>query len=170
MPAARLALGWAVLWLGLLAGPGVGGAFHQCDPAEAERVRTNLGDITEASKCPEAIWKPLFQSSRTLQALERPVVVFDIGCNKGFDAVKSLRLFAQDPHFDVVRWGKETRFRCGVCAQCKTNPRLEGGTASKAVQLHCVEPLPANYETVRGAAERLGHDVRGLRVVHGAFT
>eukprot|EP00668_Euglena_longa_P046023 GGOE01061707.1.p1 GENE.GGOE01061707.1~~GGOE01061707.1.p1 ORF type:complete len:373 (-),score=89.48 GGOE01061707.1:272-1309(-) len=162
------ALAW-VLLCALL--PVVGGsALHICSNAEADRVRDSMGDITQASSCPEAIWKPLFQSSRTLQALERPVVIFDIGCNKGYDAVKSLRLFSQDPRFDVMTWGRETRFRCGVCAQCKTNPRLEAGTASKTVHLHCIEPLPANYETVQAAADRLGLRPRGLRVVHGAFT
>jgi hypothetical protein len=47
----------------------------------------SLGDVAEATGCPEASWKREFFRSRAVQDRPGPVVVLDVGCNKGFDAL-----------------------------------------------------------------------------------
>jgi FkbM family methyltransferase len=163
------AVGWLAIVAILAPAPALG-ALRQCTPSEARRVRDDIGDITAASKCPQASWKPRFQASSALQKAQRDVVILDIGCNKGFDAVNSLRLFTQSERFDAARWARATRFRCGVCAQCRTNAPITAPERGMAVSLHCIEPLPSNYEAVRRAATALRLTEHGLKVVHGALT
>mmetsp|Transcript_81449 Transcript_81449/g.143639 ORF Transcript_81449/g.143639 Transcript_81449/m.143639 type:complete len:83 (+) Transcript_81449:3-251(+) len=63
-----------------------------CDEARVARTYASLGVKYVSTGCPEATWKSEFFQTATIQQLQRPVVIFDIGCNKGYDAIGSLKL------------------------------------------------------------------------------
>ena len=99
------------------------------------------------------------------------MVIFDIGCNKGYDAIGSLKLYTQDARIDFRRWTSITHFHgCGVCGQCKDQIPLHAQLAKKAVSMHCIEPLPVNFKLVNRSAFTMHLDQLGLQVVHAAFT
>ncbi len=39
------------------------------------------GSIQRSTSCPEAVWKPLFFRTATIQKRNGSVVILDIGCN-----------------------------------------------------------------------------------------
>lgn len=70
-------------WLLLLTHAAVLGV-RPCDDQRRDATQASLGDHKASTKCPDANWKTEFYKSATMQNLQRPVVVFDIGCNKGY--------------------------------------------------------------------------------------
>ena len=135
------------------------------------QIAKRLGDITKATECPDATWKVQFFKSQAIQSRKAPVVIFDIGCNKGFDAISTLQLFSQNFSVSAEVWANTAGFHgCGWCQQCHNRVPREPQALAKKVKLHCVEPLPANYEALQRGARVLHLSEQGLQVVHGAFT
>ena len=142
-----------------------------CDEERVARTRASLGNKQQATKCPDASWKTEFYSSATIQQLQRPVVIFDIGCNKGYDTLNALKLYTQDARVDFRRYAALSfGGNCGACNQCRDDAPLHPHLAKKAVSLHCIEPLPANFQQVNRSASAMHLDELGLRVVNAAFT
>ena len=141
-----------------------------CTPERAQAIRDSMGpSISEATKCPEPTWKHAF--FHDLQNATRPAVVYDIGCNKGFDALATLKSLTHNPRVSLVRWKQKTGFDCGVCGQCQEGARgAERPLARERLQLFCVEPMPGTFGVLLNAASHFKYNRMGLIVQYGAFT
>lgn len=173
---------------------------------------TQRCSLTVATKCPKATWldyyylelqkrlsHPSNSSSpgggvrRTMSnsSQEPPPSSFlgiSIGCNKGFDAINTLRMGTFDDSIDKKAWksameqdGEE--LHQSVCNQDNhddmfevskyfqqsssslplTSPRPQG-------EMHCVEPMPQTYQRLNHSAEILGYTQKGLKVTHAAVS
>ena len=97
-------------------------------------------------------------------------VGLSIGCNKGQDAVRLARLGLGAPAFDAKRWigaidGPGANWACGK------GERAEGDERDLVVrtgEVHCVEPMPANFVALRNASAALGLDEEGGWVLRQA--
>ena len=141
-----------------------------CSTKQVERIRLSMGkDISKATRCPDATWKELFFRGPTIQRARRPVIVYDVGCNKAFDALSTLRSLTLNPQIDLRKWIKQTGFKCGMCHQC-TNAMAKIKGSPKEVRLFCMEPMPDTYSLLLNASLALGMDKLGLQVANAAFT
>ena len=107
---------------------------------------------------------------------------FSIGCNKGYDAVNTLRMGSFNPAVSKEKWAEALTTlkmtRRGACGQKDTTqfgPLLFESTEAAArvvpgAELHCVEPLGANFGLLENATRTLGYDRHGLRVHRAAVS
>eukprot|EP00667_Euglena_gracilis_P016129 EG_transcript_16840 len=165
--AGRVQLGLLLLLLGVL--PGSGG--DACDAALAKRVQASLGSISDSTGCPENQWLQDFLLSDSRRGVNRTAVVFDIGCNKGFDALNALNLFRQEVVVSGRRWKDASQFGCGVCGQC-TGPDHVAitGAQGRPTEVFCAEPLPANFHRLNATAAHFHLERNGFHIIHAAFT
>ena len=111
-----------------------------------------------------------------------PVVVVHVGCNKGYEAVDTLRATTSDPVFDRAAWLKAlsgsdtaTGVMRGACGQHQVplQARLSSADVARAplvdAEVHCIEPMPVTFDALVKASESLGYDKRGLRVSNVAI-
>ena len=149
----------------------------------------------EHSRCPESsgyleehyMRKQLAARRRYSAATEAPpstntFLGLSIGCNKGYDAVNTLRMGSFNPALSTEKWAETlTNLKmngAGVCGQRDTTqfgPLLfESAEAAARVvpsaELHCVEPLGSNFRVLENATRTLGYDRHGLRVHRAAVS
>lgn len=111
-----------------------------------------------------------------------PVVVVHVGCNKGYEAVDTLRATTSDPVFDRAAWLKAlsgsdtaTGVMRGACGQHQVplQAKLSSADVARAplvdAEVHCIEPMPVTFDALVKASESLGYDTRGLRVSNVAI-
>ena len=142
-----------------------------CTTDQIRQIRASVGHFGRATRCPDATWKEAFFAGPTLQNASRPIVVYDIGCNKAFDALATWQSLTRRA-IDFERWHepyKGTPYSCGACDQCHGRPPPTQGTP-KRVRLFCVEPLPPTFRIIYAGTARLGLQAEGLAVLNGAFT
>uniref|UniRef100_A0A7S1I530 Methyltransferase FkbM domain-containing protein n=1 Tax=Eutreptiella gymnastica TaxID=73025 RepID=A0A7S1I530_9EUGL len=127
--------------------------------------------ITYNTRCPDATWIDVFLRCPSIKCAERPIVMYHIGCNKGFDALKAWMQVTRQS-IDLRAYKKATGFGCGACNQCTAQPdSLQTNDADKKqLRLFCVEPMPATFDTVSTHISQLGLDKAGLVVQNAAFT
>ncbi|CAJ1934986.1 unnamed protein product [Cylindrotheca closterium] len=174
--------------------------------------------LTAATKCPNATWledyyldlqrehynghidqssqgKQLWSSSSSssslnnLQHESQQFLGISIGCNKGFDAINTLRMGTYDADIDKAKWkqamtsdGSES-LHLSVCNQdsaADVFPILNddhhaSNNSSKMIlrprgEMHCIEPMPQTYHKLQQSAETLGYTDKGLVVTHGAVS
>ncbi|WIA23878.1 hypothetical protein OEZ85_013528 [Tetradesmus obliquus] len=92
-------------------------------------------------------------------------VVFDVGCNKGYDTALMFEAFAAQEEFSRIALGKfyESNKQlndsmsamnggtCGVCNDCKESfdsnmKARQRAAANRRLQVHCFEPSETNYQ------------------------
>ncbi|EJK67541.1 hypothetical protein THAOC_11408 [Thalassiosira oceanica] len=136
---------------------------------------------TYATKCPDQVWVDDFYTrfhTNSNSTLQESLVGIFVGCNKGMDAVDTLRMLSGNPKFDKNKW-RDTFFRsktlgktdknAGVCLQAVT-PMFEipEGTQAVDAMVHCIEPLPVTARELSRSARELGWASDGLTVSHAA--
>jgi hypothetical protein len=128
--------------------------------------------FTYASRCPDAVWLEDFytdiHSKTSSSQLQSPFVSLFIGCNKGFDAFNALRMGSGNRHFEKANWRKAItkrvedsggRLHHNVCNQ-DAEPQFPlpesspNSTHTDAI-VHCIEPMPQTYKTLRMTASSL---------------
>ena len=107
-----------------------------------------------------------------------------VGCNKGMDAVDTMRMGSGNPIFDKSLWrdaitkGGELKLGKSVCNQANS-PQFElpahaheiSGTQNNnsMAQVHCIEPMPRTARALSHAAHELQWDQHGFIVTHAAI-
>lgn len=158
--------------------------------------------LTAQTKCPDpANWLDEYYSELQREyALEQqqqlllrggefasPFLAISVGCNKGFDALNTLRMGTFDASLSKSDWNDamtagEEKIHQSVCKQDAT-PEFEiigqltsvqGGDGKvrrgRGGGVHCFEPMPNTYQKLHDSAKSLGYDKKGFKVVHGAVS
>eukprot|EP00978_Attheya_sp_CCMP212_P032338 scaffold125871_cov65-Attheya_sp.AAC.2 len=101
-----------------------------------------------------------------------------VGCNKGVDALSTLRKGAFDTLLDKVVWGNtmsdDGKLYKSVCGQ----DHMEQFNISDQFTDHhhcqeempCIEPMPNTYRKLNQSASILSYDTKGLVVKHAAIS
>lgn len=107
-----------------------------------------------------------------------PFVGLSVGCNKGFDALNTLRRGTFDASLSKDDWrmemAKDGILHQSVCAQNVTlpfqvHPNMIAHQPRKGT-VHCFEPVPATVKKLQSASINLGYDAKGYKVIHAAVS
>ena len=153
----------------------------------------NKCSFSFASRCPNATWIENYYiekaTKRKLSIKDRltkfiwPVdessfLGISIGCNKGFDALNTIRMGTFDPSFDKEMWRQARQDetidnRCGMKNDYSQFNFDSSGLyirpSPRRGVMHCVEALPTNYNKLKRAAQELELDKKGFIVSHAAI-
>lgn len=138
-----------------------------------ENIRRSIGAISYATRCPVPVWKQHFFASQVIQRRPSsmgPVVIFDVGCNKGYDTLRTVNLYSQNFSLTTNAWKRATGFPCGICGQCKGHDLPTSNTSAVPVRVYCIEPVPNNFAVLNATAARLQLQDRGVHLHWGAMT
>jgi FkbM family methyltransferase len=140
---------------------------NQLDPTLCVKTQTRpyqqLCSFTQATKCPDPTWiDKHYKESVVLTSLEgsstkESFVGLYIGCNKGFDAINTMRMGTLNTKFDKDAWARvlgETDH--SVCAQ-NTVPQFDiaAGAQARQGEMHCIELMPLTVSRLTEAAQAL---------------
>jgi len=158
---------------------------YVCSPEEAQkqedRIALRFREWWSHSACPDQVWMESFpdlmrQASITPEE-GKPLVVLDIGCNKGYTSADFMDLLTPHDGFNprtlhqaiqAVAKERNTKYErdCGVCGDC-TRPVNTDHKKTENVQVHCFEPSPATYEMLTNVKSRLARpNARGEWIIH----
>jgi FkbM family methyltransferase len=136
--------------------------------------------ITAATKCPEATWleEYYYELGKQHDIQTQPFLGLSVGCNKGFDALNTLRMGAFDASLDKVAWGNamsdDGKLYKSVCGQDHTEQFNISDRFTDAHhrqgEMHCIEPMPGTYQKLNHSASILSYDTKGLVVKHAAIS
>uniref|UniRef100_A0A7S2PPD5 Methyltransferase FkbM domain-containing protein n=1 Tax=Leptocylindrus danicus TaxID=163516 RepID=A0A7S2PPD5_9STRA len=138
--------------------------------------------FTQATNCPEQTWIEQFYANESMKkgaasASNISFVGISIGCNKGFDAIATMRMGSWNKRFDKVSWGEALQadgvdIDAAVCkqdgndqAQLQDDVKVRSGS-----EMHCVEPMPMTHAVLQQAANSLGLVDDGFRVANYAIS
>lgn len=122
------------------------------------RPWNNKCSFSYASRCPDAVW--LEEETTSPRNNENPFVSIYVGCNKGMDAVDTLRRTSGDPTIDRSLWKgamlQDTIHEKGRCQQEHApQPQIYGNQPRDAV-VHCIEAMPITARQLQASSETLG--------------
>jgi len=164
---------------------------NQLDPELCPTARkipqTQFCSITQATKCVDSgnwldkYYRELYEHKVQAQALHNaePFLGISVGCNKGFDALNTLRMGTYDGNLKKRAWKRVMerdgkKLRESVCEQDKSQEfRLPANSSSNIVangEMHCFEPMPQTFRKLQYSARHLRYDKKGFRVVHAAIS
>lgn len=128
--------------------------------------------------CPDPFWIQYFYHEYVNVADRKEkdhdrFLGISVGCNKGYDAIRTARMGMSAAEFDIRTWDKEMKkpkdeLKSGVCkqerlGQIKVMPSKNPGT------MYCIEPITSTYSRMKKASEALGYDQKGLILTHAAI-
>ena len=158
--------------------------------------------ITIATKCPKATWldhhylelqKRHFANGGTTRNMSTTTTQqgasssssflgISVGCNKGFDAINTLRMGTFDESINKVDWKAAmehdgVQLHTSVCNQDDPKDIFEVVAGSDDHQkrrpygeMHCIEPMPRTYERLHYSAKALGYMEKGFTVTNAAVS
>jgi len=91
-------------------------------------------------------------------------VGISVGCNKGIDAVNTLRMGSNSPRFSKEDWTHvmfektDTYQARGACNQGATPSFPLNSSKERPAIMHCIEPVPTTVEHLISSAAALGYD------------
>ena len=144
-------------------------------PIARKNPFTQHCSITQATKCVDATWLDEYYKELLNENDLSPFLGISVGCNKGFDALDTLRMGTFDAGLDKAAWRQsmegDGELHSSVCQQ-NTMPQFEVGRSNKRRrgEMHCFEPMPQTYQKLKESAESLGYDKKGYKVVHAAVS
>ena len=136
--------------------------------------------ITQKTKCPDSSnWLEEYyqelqgEHSQDLPPLP-PFIGMSIGCNKGFDALNTLRMGTFNAKLSKSAWNKAMaiggKIDHSVCKQNETSvfdvDDHKSAENARPGEIHCFEPMPVTVSKLKHAATSLGYDKMGYKVVH----
>lgn len=141
--------------------------------------RFQLGWFT----CPESSWLEEYFRDADGKRGSSAFLGISIGCNKGQDAVKLARVGSRSATFDVDRWlfmtvqslrkHYETQKALDgvfICGRTK-NEDVDVGDISRDAEVHCVEPLPVNFDLLRETSRALNYsESKGWHLTQAAIS
>ena len=177
-------------------------AKYVCTPAEVSaqnaRWRARNSNWWSHSACPVTEWQEaigrLIVDGTIDASVPRgdPVVIMDIGCNKGYLSAEYFGMFLPNMHVTARTLenaikaaantlGMKLDGSCGACGDCNNPAPPVVGTAATKTTVHCIEPSPATFAILlearniifKGANERFSawpmHPI-GMSSKHGALS
>mmetsp|Transcript_21794 Transcript_21794/g.48875 ORF Transcript_21794/g.48875 Transcript_21794/m.48875 type:complete len:408 (-) Transcript_21794:259-1482(-) len=145
----------------------------------------HLCSITQATKCVdtgnwvEEYYKELHTTQQGPE--QEDFLGFSVGCNKGFDALHTLRMGTYDTSLTKTSWRTAMeddgqKLSHSVCAQ-DANGEFELTTKNdnnkdplRRGEVHCFEPMPQTVSRLQYSSKHLGYDSKGFTVVHAAVS
>lgn len=133
--------------------------------ANENRPWTNKCSFSFATRCPKATW---VEDHYKLNSIELDYFIgISVGCNKGFDALDTMRMGTFDADLDEESWRKARHdevvdVRCGLknYKQFEVAPNMK----PRAGEMHCIEALPTNFRTLKKTTEAMKFDKKGFIV------
>ena len=147
--------------------------------ATINELYTQKCSLTTATKCPNTSnYLEKYYDELQKQYNRRndfgSFVALSVGCNKGFDALNTLRMGTFDASLSKEEWKKEMlkdgELWGSVCDQDSTGPFSVDAAIDKPRQgiVHCFEPMPTTVVRLQESSKYLGYDKKGYKVVHAA--
>lgn len=153
---------------------------------------THLCPLTTATNCPNASWLDdyyleLQRNSSSSDLIPPNFLGISVGCNKGFDAINTLRMGTFDDSISKASWKQAmthdgSSLHHSVCNQDAADdifevlePYQKDSTSKSNLphpegEMHCIEPMPQTYAKLNRSAEVLGYSQKGLKITHGAIS
>ena len=126
------------------------------------RNRCGIAPLNRATRCPNPTWYDSYYEILRKRLKEERASFFGmyIGCNKGYDAVNTLRLGTGKKKYNKSEWrGQMSGGGNGVCGQANGSEiPLEEESEVIDGTVHCIEALPVNAEALRNSVKNLGWD------------
>lgn len=169
--------------------------FPECTPDQLSRIRKHLPphlcvkarkrpwaqqcSFTHATKCVRATWLTDYYTNLVktrVTAAPEHFIGISVGCNKGMDALDTLRMGTSNEKFDKAAWWNAMQSDGAVqepyCEHEKstTNQFPTDRMHKRSGEMHCIEAFPSNYLKLKYTAERMGIDQEGFHVTHAAMT
>ena len=123
---------------------------------------TNECSFSYATRCPDAVWLTDYYTNMgkgLVSKEDRPRNAIYVGCNKGMDAINTLRMMSSNPGVDKHTW--KTAFFDGqtvIAGHCKQE-LVEQFSISDTEQtptiVHCIEAMPVTAHQLAATAEKL---------------
>ena len=147
---------------------------YQLPPARCTRTANyawqNRCSFSYATRCPEAVWlEDVYRHAE--EDVDVPVAIY-VGCNKGMDAINTLRMLSANETIDKSAW-KERFFQNqtvhpGHCAQ-ESTPQyaIPKARIPNSARVYCIEAMPNSAQRLLETAEWLGYN-ESLKVTHAA--
>ena len=137
-----------------------------------ELFATNIGDMT---RCPSNTWIESFFEEEANIGTDSFLGI-SIGCNKGFDAIKTARKGYMDTEFNGTSWtnefvktGMSPKILKGACDQ-QVGEDFKVTFPKRAGEMHCVEPMPETSATLISAARELNLESKNFYVTQAAIS
>mmetsp|Transcript_28929 Transcript_28929/g.67934 ORF Transcript_28929/g.67934 Transcript_28929/m.67934 type:complete len:644 (-) Transcript_28929:89-2020(-) len=141
--------------------------------------------ITQATKCVDSSnWVEEYYQELYATRPDEDFLAFSVGCNKGFDALQTLRMGTYDTSLNKKDWrsamqhdGK--KLSLSVCKQDSTEEFQLPLTALQETgnevklrkgEMHCFEPMPQTVSRLKHSASTLGYDKKGYTVINSAVS
>lgn len=168
---------------------------QECTPFQLEQIKKQLPpafclrtknspwrqrcSFTLATNCLRATWLSDYYTDlqKTTTTFSEQFVGISVGCNKGGDALETLRMGTSNAKFDKGAWWDAMRsdgvelanincpHEANIEEQFSVNPEHK-----RSGEMHCIEPFPPNYNKLKDSAEKLGIDQEGFVVVNAAIS
>jgi len=135
--------------------------------------------FTIATMCIRATWLTNYYKDLEGITAKSPehFVGISVGCNKGGDALDTLRMGTSNDKFDKRAWHDAMQSDGAELAQmnCAHEANIEEQYSTDPAhthsgEMHCIEPFPPNYNRLKDSAEKLGIDQEGFVVVNAAIS
>lgn len=171
-------------------------------PAEQCDANSTFCSFYMATKCPDPTWlqdyyfpseSSLLNSSHRVE--DHPAIAIYLGCNKGMDAINTLRMLSYNQQFDRERWratlDPRQRMGGGACRQASSSALLSLMMANSTVsrmqhlekrqkavlsssqprhaKVYCVEAMPGMARLLAATARNLSWD-ESLLVTNAAMS
>ena len=94
-------------------------------------------------------------------------VGISVGCNKGTDAILAARMGMSNPNYDVPAWLEVIG---NLPTLCLTKKQGEIHFPQRKGEMHCIEPMPNNVQSLNEATAELGLEGDGFVVSSAAIS
>lgn len=131
--------------------------------------------LTLATKCPKATW--LEEYYQELQQQQHSQFVgISIGCNKGFDAIHTLRMGTSNHLINKKDWKQAMEEKGGTLHESVCGQDTEDSSNTFSIrnttihgEMHCVEPMPNTFDSLQYSSKHLHYDEYGFHVTNAAI-
>jgi FkbM family methyltransferase len=145
----------------------------QCTPEQLHLIDIDLPGLrfSDLTRCPKATWYDSYLKSTSTPHF---LSVY-VGCNKGFDAINTMRRATHSPLFDKPTWQTALKAASGVDATGVCGAHIEPQfeiqeQKTSSATLHCIEAMPVTAAVLKKAASELELEKHGFHVVHAALS
>ena len=141
----------------------------KCDETSDTPWR-NMCSFSFATRCVYAVWmEDYYKTQISAKDWEESTFLgISIGCNKGLDALNTMRMGTFDRAFDRKAWNQarediDPDIRCFKGSDLQFSIYVPRRPKRRG-EMHCVEALPSNYNKLKKAADKLDLTSKGFIV------
>ena len=155
--------------------------FGQCTSDQMNKINARLKFdnkkcryLKKNTKCPENSWIDDFdfKGEGPEDDDTNSFLGISIGCNKGYDAIKTARMGMSNVDFDSKSWASALKGGggTGACNQKHLNVDSVVTKPARKGEMHCVEPMPSTFKIISEASSSLGLESKGFILTHAAIS